>query len=120
MEYLIDKKVLLHECLKNIFYLFLKSIWIITFIAVIILNVDVGFYVGLGCSIILLIYKSQRPKTYLLGSVDDSDIYVPLNKYMRAKEVRGVKIFQFCGPLNYADVNYFTSQLKTKSGFDIE
>jgi MFS superfamily sulfate permease-like transporter len=105
---------------KNIFYLFLKSIWIVTFIAVIILNVDVGFYVGLGYSIILLIYKSQRPKTYLLGSIEDSDIYVPLNKYMRAKEVRGVKIFQFCGPLNYADVNYFTSQLKTKSGFDIE
>jgi MFS superfamily sulfate permease-like transporter len=84
------------------------------------LNVDVGFYVGLGYSIILLIYKSQRPRTYLLGSVDDSDIYVPLNKYARAEEVRGVKIFQFCGPLNYADVNYFTSQLKTKSGFDIE
>ncbi len=120
MEYLIDNKVLFHKCLKNIFYLLLKSIWIITFIAVIVLNVVVGFYVGLGCSIILLIYKSQRPKTYLLGSIDDSDIYVPFNKYMRAKEVRGVKIFQFCGPLNYADINYFTSELKTKSGFYVE
>ena len=109
-----------HEITKNNFYFFLKSIWIITFIAVIILNVDVGFYVGFGYSIILLIYKSQKPKTYLLGSVDDSDIYVPLNKYMRAKEVRGVKIYQFCGPLNFADVNYFTSELQTKSGLDIE
>jgi len=89
-------------------------------VAVIILNVDVGFYVGLGCSIILLIYKSQRPKTYLLGSVDDSDIYVPIKKFSRAEEIRGIKIFQFCGPLNFADINFFTSELKSKSGFDVE
>ena len=85
-----------------------------------ILNVDVGFYVGLGCSIVLLIYKCQRPKTYLLASIEGTDIYVPIKKFNRAKEVRGVKIFQFCGPLNYANINYFTSELQAKSGFDVK
>ncbi|CAG2178584.1 unnamed protein product, partial [Oppiella nova] len=83
------------------------SIWIVTFLAVIILNVDIGLYVGLAYSLITLIYKSQRPKTYLLGSIDKSDVYVPLKKYASAHEVNAIKIYQFCGPLHFANVEYF-------------
>jgi MFS superfamily sulfate permease-like transporter len=69
---------------------------------------------------LLLIYKSQRPKTYSLGSVDNSDIYVPLSKFQRAKEIEGVKIYQFCGPLNFASVEYFKKELQVRSGVDVK
>ncbi|CAG2167190.1 unnamed protein product [Oppiella nova] len=95
------------------------GIWLITFLSVVILNVDYGIYCGFGCSLLLLIYKSQRPKTYSLGSVDDSDIYVPLSKFKRAKELEGVKIYQFCGPLNFANVPYFKKELQIRSGVDV-
>ncbi|CAG2119742.1 unnamed protein product, partial [Medioppia subpectinata] len=70
-------------------------------------------------SLLLLIYKSQRPKTYSLGTVDDSDIYVPLSKFKRAKELERVKIYQFCGPLNFANVPYFKKELEIRTGVDI-
>lgn len=70
------------------------SIWLITFLAVILLDVDIGLYVGLAYSLITLIYKSQRPKTYLLGSINCSDVYVPLKKYAQATKVPGIIIYQ--------------------------
>jgi MFS superfamily sulfate permease-like transporter len=100
--------------------IFYQSIWMITFLAVLILNVDYGIYIGFACSLVLLLYKSQRPKTYILGEVDDSDIYVPINKHARAKEVKGIKIYQFCGPLNFANVQHFVNDLQNKCGIDIE
>jgi len=52
-----------------------------------------------------------RPKTYLLGSIDKSDVYVPLKKYGSAHELDGIKIYQFCGPLHFANVEYFKKGL---------
>lgn len=95
------------------------SIWIVTFLAVIILNVDHGLYVGLAYSLITLIYKSQRPKTYLLGSIDKSDVYVPLKKYASAHEVNGIKIYQFCGPLHFANVEYFKKDLINRTKISV-
>ncbi|XP_054159246.1 prestin-like [Oppia nitens] len=95
------------------------SIWMITFLGVVIMNFDYGIYLGFGCSLLLLIYKSQRPKTYSLGSIDYSDIYVPISKFKRARELDGVKIYQFCGPLNFANIQYFKKELQIRSGVDV-
>ena len=70
------------------------SIWLVTFVSVILLGVDYGLYIGLGYSLLTLIYKSQRPKTYLLGSINLSDVYVPLRKYAQASKVEGIVIYQ--------------------------
>ncbi|RWS05151.1 sulfate transporter-like protein [Dinothrombium tinctorium] len=92
------------------------SIWLITFFAVIFLDVDIGLYVGLCYSLITLIYKSQRPKMYLLGSVNKSDVFVPLKKYAVAEELPNIKIYQFCGPLHFANTEYFREGLRRKTG----
>ncbi|CAG2164978.1 unnamed protein product [Oppiella nova] len=95
-----------------------SSIWLVTFLSVIILDIDYGLYIGLIWSLITLIYKSQRPRNYLLGTVgDQTDVFVPIGKYVSAKEVPGIKIYQFCGPLHFANVDYFTEGLEQKIGF---
>ncbi|XP_015789465.1 solute carrier family 26 member 6 [Tetranychus urticae] len=96
------------------------SIWLITFFAVILLDVDIGLYVGLGYSLLTLIYKSQRPKIYLLGFVNNSDVYVPVNRYASANEIPGVKIYQFCGPLHFANIEYFHKGLARKTGVSVK
>ena len=40
-----------------------------SFLAVLILDVDIGLYTGLGYSLIILIFKSSRPKTYILAQL---------------------------------------------------
>jgi MFS superfamily sulfate permease-like transporter len=70
-------------------------------------------------SLLLLIYKSQRPKTYILGRIDETDIYVPINKFNDAEEVEGIKIFQFCGPLNFSNIEFFNNELEIKCGVNV-
>ena len=94
-------------------------IWIITFWSVLIISIDYGIYIGLICSLLLLVYKSGRPKTYLLGTTPEQDIYVPINKFVRVGELKGFKIFQFCGPLNFSNVQYFSNELETKCGVNL-
>ncbi|RWS31688.1 solute carrier family 26 member 6-like protein [Leptotrombidium deliense] len=96
------------------------SIWLITFFAVILLDVDIGLYVGLCYSLVTLIYKSQRPKMYLLGCVNKSDVFVPLKKYGSSKELENIKIFQFCGPLHFANTEYFKNGLQRKIGVNVK
>lgn len=89
--------------------------WLTAFLGVIILDVDVGLYVALVYSLLVLIYKSSRPKTYLLGSVNKTDVYVPLKHYGSAAERERVKIYQFCGPLHFASLEFFRKDLIRKT-----
>ncbi|CAG2114314.1 unnamed protein product, partial [Medioppia subpectinata] len=90
------------------------GIWIVTFLAVLVISVDYGLYIGLILSLLLLIWKSERPKTYLLGTTNDLDIYVPINKFNNVEEPKDFKIFQMCGPLNFSNVEYFSTELENK------
>ncbi|CAG2176528.1 unnamed protein product [Oppiella nova] len=94
-------------------------IWMITFVFVLVLCVDYGIYIGIVASLLLLIYKSERPKTYLLGTMPELDIYVPINKFNRVEEPKDFKIFQMCGPLNFSNVEYFSTELENKCGFHL-
>ncbi|KAJ6215398.1 hypothetical protein RDWZM_009898 [Blomia tropicalis] len=91
------------------------SIWIVSFISVLVFNVDLGLYIGLAYSLLTLIAKSQRPKTYMLGAVGHTNLYVPLVHYPKARELDNIRIFQFCGPLHFANVNYFKRRLAEKA-----
>ena len=93
--------------------------WLISFMAVMIFDVDVGLYVGTGFSLLVLIYKSSRPKTYVLGSCDSTaeDVYVPIKFYHHSSgkegviERPGIKVYQFCGPLHFSSKDFFKRDL---------
>lgn len=181
------------------------SIWLVSFLAVLILDVDIGLYTGLAYSLIILIFKSSRPKTYLLAqlqlqplldvqaqqrfqlkepgkkrtndtemadvlelerppsglrkrkenvdnlqqlSLEDhklqrvsnsslsisiitgqpmSDVYLPIKSGPGLvkmdgftpdevlKELPGIKIYQFCGPLHFSSVDFFIKDIRKKT-----
>ncbi len=84
-----------------------------------VVSVDYGIYIGFVSSLLLLVYKSKRPKTYILGRINETDIYVPINKFSDVEEVEGIKIFQFCGPLNFSNIEFFNNEIETKSGVNV-
>ncbi len=84
-----------------------------------VVSVDYGIYIGFVSSLLLLVYKSKRPKTYILGRINVTDIYVPINKFSDVEEVEGIKIFQFCGPLNFSNIEFFNNEIETKSGVNV-
>jgi len=67
-------------------------IWLVTFIIVILINIDIGLLAGLLVSLIVIIFKSIQPYTCLLGHIPDTDLYLDLSRY---KAVSSLKISIF-------------------------
>lgn len=86
-------------------------IWIVTFLIVVIVNIDVGLLVGLILSLAIILLQSIRPYTCLLGHIANTDLYLDLSRYKAAMEIPGLKIFHYCGTLNFANSNHFKSEL---------
>ena len=90
-------------------------IWIVTFIAVVLTDVDYGLYIGVAFSLLTIIFRTQRPSSCILGRIPHTDIYENVSKYPIAKEIPGIKIFSFNSSLYYANAENFLKDLYKKT-----
>ncbi|KAG5871065.1 hypothetical protein JTB14_030573 [Gonioctena quinquepunctata] len=86
-------------------------LWIVTFLTVVFVGMDIGLLVGVIMSLVTIFILSFKPYTCLLGLVPHTDIYLDVNRYKGTKEVDGIKIFHYCGGLNFATKNIFRDDL---------
>ncbi|XP_047492582.1 prestin-like isoform X2 [Penaeus chinensis] len=93
-------------------------IWLASFLAVVLIDIDFGLLIGVVVSLFVLLYRGQKPSTAILGSVPNTDIYLDINKYSAAAEVPSVSIFHFNGPLHFANSEYFRIQMFSMTGLD--
>ncbi|XP_013411874.1 prestin [Lingula anatina] len=94
------------------------AIWIVTFVSVVFLNVDMGLLVGVGFSLITIVFRTQWPYSCLFGRVPHTDIYRDKNVYKVVEEVPGIKIFHFESSLYYANAEHFRNKLYSTTGCD--
>ncbi|CAN8022270.1 unnamed protein product, partial [Ixodes persulcatus] len=92
------------------------NIWLVSFLATVIVDVQFGLVIGIMFSLLTLVYQIKKPKTCLLGSIPNTDFYVPLKSYGLASEISGVKVFHFGGPIHFANAEYFRSEVAKKTG----
>ncbi|XP_041972434.1 prestin isoform X2 [Aricia agestis] len=92
-------------------------VWLVTFLVTVLVNIDIGLGAGLVASVGALFARSQRPYTCLLGRVLDTDLYLDIKRYRAAEEIPGIKIFHYCGGLNFASKNLFRDTLFRKIGY---
>ncbi|GAB1860445.1 Prestin [Camponotus japonicus] len=85
------------------------TIWIVTFLIVTLINIDIGLFAGLLVSLVIILLQAIRPYACLLGHIPHTDLYLDLDRYKAAVEIHGIKIFHYCGTLNFANNNYFRS-----------
>ncbi|XP_069945248.1 prestin isoform X2 [Cherax quadricarinatus] len=93
-------------------------IWLASFLGVVIIDIDYGLLLGIVTSLVVLLYRSQQPKTARLGRVPNTDVYLNVNKYSMTAEVPTVSIFQFIGPLHFANSEYFRRELMSVTGLN--
>lgn len=96
------------------------AIWIVTFVSILAMDIVEGFIYGFLFSILTMLYRAQNRRCYMLGTVGTSDVYVPLVKYPLAQEIESIKIFQFCGPINYACAEMFERLLRHKTRVNVK
>ncbi len=78
-----------------------SAVWIVTFLAVVIIDIDIGLAVGAIASVSVLIYRGHRPYAATLGRLPGTEMHVDVNYFPTAVETRGIKIFRWVNDANY-------------------
>ncbi|XP_078517907.1 solute carrier family 26 member 6-like [Lissotriton helveticus] len=95
-------------------------VWAVTFVATILLNMDVGLVVSVVFALLTVIFKTQLPRYSILGQIPETAIYRDIAEYPQAKEIPGVKIFRSSATLHYANADLYAEALKAKCGFCVD
>ncbi|SDS43526.1 sulfate permease, SulP family [Polaribacter sp. KT25b] len=82
-----------------------------TFLATLLLGIEYGIMVGVGLSLIVLIYRTSRPYVTELGKVPGSNFYRNKNRFEEVIIDDDILIFRFDAQIFYANSNYFRDNL---------
>uniref|UniRef100_A0AAX7SLK1 STAS domain-containing protein n=1 Tax=Astatotilapia calliptera TaxID=8154 RepID=A0AAX7SLK1_ASTCA len=92
------------------------AIWVIAFIASVLLGLDYGLLVAVTFAILTVIYRTQSPKTSILGHVANTGLYCDVDEYeeVNAAEYEGIKIFHSNSSVYFANSDLYVNSLKEK------
>uniref|UniRef100_A0A8B9QFR1 Sulfate transporter n=1 Tax=Apteryx owenii TaxID=8824 RepID=A0A8B9QFR1_APTOW len=93
-------------------------VWVITMSASALISTEIGLLVGIVFSMLCIIVRTQRPRTALLGQIQNTSFYEDDLEYKNLSSVPKVKIFRFEAPLYYANRNYFLKSLYRLTDLD--
>lgn len=82
-----------------------------TFLATLMLGIEYGIVVGVGLSLIILIYRTSKPYVTELGKVPNSNFYRNKNRFEEVIIEDEILIFRFDAQLFYANSSYFRDNL---------
>ncbi|NXA21463.1 S26A6 protein, partial [Ibidorhyncha struthersii] len=95
-------------------------VWVVTFVATLMLNLDIGLGASVAFGLLTVIFRTQLPHYSILGRISDTNVYRDVAEYQMAQEVPGVKIFRSSSTLYFANVELYAEALKKKSGINVD
>ena len=90
------------------------AVWLITWAAVVFVDVTSGLITGIGLSLLTVIMQSKLTQGYLLSSTDKSttpDLTPPSAFNKSLEHVPGIRVFHFPNILYFANIENFKKQL---------
>ncbi|CAJ1055627.1 prestin [Xyrichtys novacula] len=96
------------------------AIWLVAFVASVLLGLDYGLLVAITFGILTVIYRTQSPKSSVLGHVPGTGLYCDVDEYEEAAEYEGIKIFHSNSSIYYANSDLYVTSLKEKTGVNPE
>ncbi|KAL7859430.1 hypothetical protein SRHO_G00145770 [Serrasalmus rhombeus] len=105
--------------LSDPYYLWKKSkldccVWVVSFLATFFLSLPFGVAIGVGFSILVVIFQTQFRNGSEVAQVMNTDLYKNPKVYDKVTAVEGVKIVKYCSPLYFANAEIF----RRKTGLD--
>ncbi|CAG5134604.1 unnamed protein product, partial [Candidula unifasciata] len=94
------------------------TVWLVTFVATVFLDVDLGLLIGLIYNIVPILLRTQQPYCCLLGRLPNTDVFVDSKVHLEAVPVPGIKIFKFEAPLYFANMDNFKAALIRETGIN--
>ena len=85
---------------------------VITFFSTLLFGIEYGIMIGVGLSLIILIFRTSRPYVAELGKVPESDFYRNRERFNEVILDDEVLVFRFDAQLFYANASYFIETLE--------
>ncbi|PQJ21199.1 SulP family inorganic anion transporter [Tenacibaculum sp. SG-28] len=83
-----------------------------TFLSTLIFGIEYGIFMGVGLSLIVLIFRTSRPYITELGKVPNSDFYRNKHRFNDVVIDPEILVFRFDAQLFYANSSYFRDKLE--------
>ncbi|XP_056425835.1 chloride anion exchanger-like [Hyla sarda] len=93
-------------------------VWVLTFIASVVLGLDLGLAVGVGVELLTVVFRVQFPKFAVIANIEKTDIYKNRKDYNDICEPKGLKIFRCPAPIFFANSAFFRDKLIAAAGFN--
>ncbi|KAM5172020.1 uncharacterized protein ACMZJ9_004864 [Mantella aurantiaca] len=93
-------------------------VWILTFLASVILGLDLGLAVGVGIELLTVVFRVQFPKFTVIANIEKTDIYKNKKDFYDICEPKGVRIFRCPSPVFFANSEFFKEKLIAAAGFN--
>ncbi|XP_061869746.1 solute carrier family 26 member 9 isoform X2 [Colius striatus] len=95
-----------------------KLVWLVSFLSAFFLSLPYGVAVGVGFSVLVVVFHTQFRNGSALGQVTSTDIYKNPKSYNKVHELNGIKIVTYCSPLYFANSEIFREKIIAKTGVD--
>ncbi|XP_072257754.1 pendrin-like isoform X2 [Pyxicephalus adspersus] len=94
------------------------AIWLFTFVASLLLDIDLGLFVGIIFGLFTIFLRVQYPSYSSLGNIPGTDIYRGTETYKKVEEPEGIKIVRFSSAIFYGNIDSLKDGVKSIVGFD--
>ncbi|XP_044797487.1 solute carrier family 26 member 10-like isoform X4 [Bubalus kerabau] len=102
--------------LGPLFYYLPKAVWMVTWVAVVTLSVDLGLAVGVVFSMMTVVCRTQRVQCLALGLAEGTELYRPLRESHKLLQVPGLCILSYPAPLYFGTRGQFRRVLEWHLG----
>ncbi|XP_012875956.1 PREDICTED: solute carrier family 26 member 10 [Dipodomys ordii] len=92
------------------------AVWVVTWVAVVTLNVDLGLAVGVVFSMMTVVCRTQRVQCLALGLAEGTELYRPLRESHKLRQVPGLCILSYPTPLYFGTRGQFRRLLEWHLG----
>ncbi|KAG8439910.1 hypothetical protein GDO86_005903 [Hymenochirus boettgeri] len=92
-------------------------VWVVTFLAAVLLGLDLGLAAGVGFELLTVVFRAQFPKCSQIANIGGTNIYKNRKDYKNIYEPQGVKIFRCPSPIFFANTEFFRDRLTVAVGF---
>ncbi|XP_023563059.1 solute carrier family 26 member 10 [Octodon degus] len=92
------------------------AVWMVTWVAVVTLNVDLGLAVGVVFSMMMVVCRTQRVKCLALGLAEGTELYRPVGESSKLLQVPGLCILSYPTPLYFGTRGQFRRVLEQQLG----
>ena len=86
-------------------------IWFVTFAAVVLINLNYGLVIGISFALLTVIFRSQWPRSVLLGLVKNTSDFKGCRQY-DVDQPEGFFIIRFDAPLFFANCELFLERIR--------